>query len=152
MRTIIEQYFDNLWSRGEVEVADTIIHPDYDPEWIQIEKSGPEQLKHEVNYFRSVFSEVKYEIVDSVECEDKAWVRYQESGTHSKKAWGFAPTNKRFQSEGVTIFTLKDDKIIDRWGSFCFYDIFHSLGLVPPWWELSKLSEQSDGDKEIDTN
>jgi hypothetical protein len=27
--------------------------------------------------------------------------------------------------------------IVDRWGAFCFYDILHELGLVPPLWELS---------------
>jgi hypothetical protein len=39
----------------------------------------------------------------------------------------------------VTIFTFTTEgQIVDRWSSFCFYDLFAALGHVRPWWELGE--------------
>jgi len=136
---IAERWFTDLWSKGDLDVADQIVDPGYAPEWIQIEATGPAQVKHEVRYFRSVFPDLRYEIVDTAGQDGKVWVRYRGTGTHEGNAWGFEPSGAQATFEGVTIFTLAPEgKIIDRWGAFCFYDIFADLGLVPPFWELGQ--------------
>lgn len=138
--TIARRWFIELWSRGDLDVADRIVHPDYAPDWIQIEATGPAQVKHEVRYFRSVFPDLEYEIIDTAAGGDRFWVRYRGSGTHRGNAWGFEPSGKQATYEGVTIFTIDPEGMItDRWGAFCFYDLFADLGLVPPFWELSKV-------------
>ena len=71
--------------------------------------------------------------------EDKVWIRYEATGTHLGKGWGFEPTDKKVRFEGATILYINSEgKIIDQWGAFCFYDILYELNLVPPFWELSK--------------
>ena len=135
--TIVTRWFE-LWSSGNLEIADEIIDPEYAPEWIQIPKKGADQVKQEVTYFRGMFPDLRYEIMDFAIKDEKVWVRYQATGTHQGQAWGFEPTGKQATFEGVTIFTFNPSgKIIDRWGAFCFYDIFTELDLVPHWWELS---------------
>jgi predicted ester cyclase len=136
-------WFNDLWSNGNLNIADDIIDENYAPEWIQIDKKGAEQVKHEVNYFRSVFPDLKYEIVDKIFTESKSWIRYRAKATHKGNAWGFEPTNKEVSYEGVTILTFNTrGKIIDRWGSFCFYDILTGLDLVPPFWELHETFQK----------
>jgi hypothetical protein len=135
---LTKRWFE-LWSTRNLEIADEIIDPDYAPEWIRIPKKGPEQVKHEVRYFRGMFPDLCYEIIDITTQANKVWVRYQATGTHQGAAWGFEATGKQVTCEGVTIFTIgSTGKISDLWGMFCFYDIFTELGLVPPWWELGK--------------
>jgi predicted ester cyclase len=135
--TIGRRWFGELWSEGKLEVADEIIAPDYAPEWVQIDATGPDQVKHEVRYFRSVFPDLVYEVVDIVSQGDAVWVRYHGSGTQHGAAWGFEPTNKKATFEGATILTINEEgKITDRWGAFCMYDILADLDLVPPFWEL----------------
>ncbi|MHA1983371.1 MAG: ester cyclase [Candidatus Hodarchaeales archaeon] len=144
IKNTTELWFYDLWSEGYLKIADDIIDENYAPEWIQIDKKGAEQVKHEVNYFRSVFPDLKYEIVDKIFTEGKSWTRYNAKATHKGNAWGFEPTNKEVSFEGVTILTFnKEGKIIDRWGSFCFYDILTGLDLVPPFWELHKAFQKS---------
>jgi len=136
---VIQRWYKDLWSEGDLAVADEIIDPDYAPEWVSIEAKGPAQVKHEVRYFRSVFPDLVYQIVAIVPQENQVWVRYRAKGTHLGSAWGFKPTNQQVTFEGAAIFTLNPTgKIADRWGAFCFYDILTDLGLVPPLWELSK--------------
>lgn len=133
------RWYEEMWSKPDLDVADEIVDKDYDPDWVHIDAVGPAQIKHEIKYFRSVFPDLKYEIVDINGEEDKVWIRYKGRGTQKGSAWGFEPTNKTVEFEGATILYINSEgKIVDRWGAFCFYDLLTDLGLVPPLWELSK--------------
>ena len=137
--SIARRWFEELWSHGRLEVADEIVDPEYAPEWVQIDATGPGQVKHEVRYFRSVFPDLVYEIVDMVGQDEKVWVRYRGSGTNRGAAWGFEPTGREVSFEGASILTINQEgKISDRWGAFCLYDILADLDLVPPFWQLSQ--------------
>ena len=122
---VVERWYKELWGKPDLNVADEIIAEDYAPDWIYIEKKGPDQVKHEINYFRSVFPDLRYEIIDAVVAGNKVWVRYKGIGTQQGAAWGFESTNKEVSFEGITIFWVNErGKITNRWGAFSFYDIF----------------------------
>ncbi|NVM37405.1 MAG: ester cyclase [Candidatus Lokiarchaeota archaeon] len=132
-------YFEEMWSKPDFIIADEIIDPKYNPSWIHIDKVGPAQIKHEITYFRTIFPDLVYEVVEIRGEEDKVWIRYRGHGTHLGKGWGFDPTEKKVSFEGATILYFNpESKIIDRWGAFCFYDILYDLGVVPSLWELHK--------------
>lgn len=135
---IARLWYEVMWSEPNFAVADEIVAADYAPAWIQIPKKGPDQIKHEIKYFRSVFPDLKYEIVETASLADRVWIRYRARGTQQGPAWGFPPSGKTVEFDGVTILYIKDGKVIDRWGAFSFYDMLADLGLVPPLWELSQ--------------
>jgi len=140
----VRLWYEQMWSQPDFDLADRIVHPDYDPDWVQIPKKGPEQIKHEMRYFRGMFPDLAYKLVDAIAEGDRVWARYEGAGTHEGPGWGFEPTHRRATFEGVGIFYFDDQgRIVDRWGMFSFYDIFTSLGLAPPWWELSKHLDYS---------
>src|SRR5688500_3929914 len=134
---IAHLWYEFMWSRPDPGLADELVDSNYAPEWIHIDKKGPEQIKHEIRYFRSVFPDLKYEIVETAALSDRVWIRYKARGTQLGPAWGFPPTGKTVEFEGATILYIRQGKVIDRWGAFSFYDILTDLGLVPPLWELS---------------
>ena len=133
------RWYEEMWSKPDLDVADEIVDKDYDPEWVHIDAVGPDQIKHEIRYFRSVFPDLKYDIVEINGEEDRVWIRYEAKGTQKGNAWGFEASGKEVEFEGATILYISSEgKVIDRWGAFCFYDILNELGLVPALWELSK--------------
>jgi hypothetical protein len=133
-------WYEKMWNEPSFELAQELVHPEYDPTWIFIPKSGPAQVIHEIKYFRSVFPDLFYQVIDIVATDSEVWIRYKGKGTQKGNAWGFEPTNKSVEFEGITILYVNSDgKIIDRWGSFCFYDILNNLDLVPKLWELNDL-------------
>jgi predicted ester cyclase len=135
--TIGRRWYEEMWSKPDLDVADEIVDKDYDPEWVQIDAVGPAQIKHEIRYFRSIFPDLKYEIIEINGEEDKVWIRYKAKGTQKGNAWGFEATERTVEFEGATILYINSEgKIIDRWGAFCFYDILTDIGVVPPLWEL----------------
>jgi predicted ester cyclase len=133
---IAHLWYEIMWSKPDPVIADEIVAPNYAPEWIHIDKKGPEQIKQEIKYFRSVFPDLKYEIVETAALVDRVWIRYKAKGTQQGSAWGFPPTGKMVEFSGATILYIKDGKVMDRWGAFSFYDILTDLELVPPLWEL----------------
>ena len=133
---IAHLWYEVMWSKPDPNIADEIVDLNYAPEWIHIDKKGPEQIKHEIKYCRSVFPDLKYEIVETAAFSDRVWIRYKARGTQQGSAWGFPPTGKTVEFSGATILYVKDGKVIDRWGAFSFYDILADLELVPPLWEL----------------
>ena len=101
---IARRWFGSLWSEENLEVADEIVDPEYDPDWIEIDAKGPAQVKHEVRYFRSVFPDLKYEISDMAAKVDRIWVRYKGTGTQTGKAWGFEPSGKSVEFEELRFY------------------------------------------------
>ena len=137
-------WFNELWTKSNLDIADEIVDLDYAPNWIPINKKGPAQIKHEITYFRSIFPDLKYNILEIIGEIDKVWIRYSAQGTQKGNAWGFNATNKQVEFEGATILYFNSKgKIIDRWGAFCFYDILTNLDLVPPFWELHKIFDST---------
>ena len=135
---VARRWFEEMWSKPDLDLADEIVDLAYNPDWIHIPAKGPEQVKHEIRYFRSIFPDLAYEIVEMVAHEASVWVRYRATGTQKGSAWGFPPTGKEVSFEGATIFSFDSrGLIIDRWGAFSFYDILVDLDLVPPLWELN---------------
>jgi predicted ester cyclase len=136
---IAKLWYEKMWSVPDLTIADEIVNPTYNPSWIHIDKEGPTQIKHEITFFRSIFPDLKYKILEMSGEENKVWVRYSGYSTHLGKGWGFKPTNKIVEFEGATIlYTNRKGKVIDQWAAFCFYDIFSELGVLPPFWELYK--------------
>lgn len=139
---IAHLWYEVMWSKPDPDLADELVDPGYAPEWIHIDKKGPAQVKHEIKYFRSVFPDLKYEIVEMAALQDRVWIRYKTRGTQRGPAWGFPPTGKVVEFDGATILYVKEGKVIDRWGAFSFYDILTDLELVPPLWELRDYLKQ----------
>ena len=137
-------FFEEMWSKPNLAIADEIIDPKYNPSWIHINKVGPAQIKHEIKQFRSIFPDLIYEIVEIKGEENKVWIRYEAHGTHLGKGWSIEPTGKKASFEGATILYINPEgKIIDQWGAFCFYDMFYELGVFPPFWELHKFLKKA---------
>ena len=74
------RWYEEMWNKPDLDVADEIVDKDYDPDWVHIDAVGPAQIKHEIKYFRSVFPDLKYEIIDINGEGDKVWIRYKAKG------------------------------------------------------------------------
>ena len=132
-------WFEEMWSKPDLYIAEELIDPEYHPHWIQMERDGPELVRYEITAFRSIFSDIEFEVIQLKGEEDKVWVWYKGRGTHDGKGWGFEPTFKKIEFEGAAILFFNSKGLVtDMWDSFCFYDILTDLDLVPP---LGKLHE-----------
>ena len=135
---IAKKWIIDMWGKPDLSLVDTLVDSNYKPEWIHMDKKGPELIKHEIQHFRSIFPDLKHEIIEIHGEKKKVWVRYKAIGTHKGTSWGFLPTNKTVEFEVAAILYVSGGKVIDLWESFCFYDVLAELGVLPPFWDLHK--------------
>jgi len=116
-RALIKTYFDEVWSKGNVELLDELLSPDYinhtptSPNPIP----GPEGLKPIVLEMRKGFPDLHYEIEDLIITPNRIVARTIVRGTHMGQLWGMHPTKKTFEISQINIEYIEDGKISEHW-------------------------------------
>ena len=83
---------------------------------------------------QSIFLDLKVEIIDLIEENNKVVGRFKFSATHSTDYMGIKPTNKRIDWEAIEIFRIEKGKIAESWGYWPDAEIKE---------KLMKLSQES---------
>ena len=116
-KAIVRRFVEELWSQGDLDVVDEIIHPDANPPHGPWElPKGPEGFKLLVSMIRTAFPDLTRSIADMVVEGDKVVLRSTFLGTHTGTSdfAPFAPTGERWEMSGVTAFKFLDGRIFDE--------------------------------------
>jgi steroid delta-isomerase-like uncharacterized protein len=119
-------------SRGDVAVAERIIHPDFfdhtNPPGMQ---RGLEGHKAIVALFRAAFPDQWWRIDDLIAEGDKVVARTTMTGTHLGDFFGIPPTGRSVTLTGVHIMRVADGKIAEHWGNNDDLGLMRQLGALP---------------------
>ncbi|MGH3604356.1 MAG: ester cyclase, partial [Pseudonocardiaceae bacterium] len=63
--------------------------------------------------------------------DDLVVERFTASGTHTGVLMGAPPSGRRIVLDGINIFRLDGDRIVERWGQLDTLGLLRQLGLVP---------------------
>jgi steroid delta-isomerase-like uncharacterized protein len=116
-KTIVLRSEDELWSKGNLAVADELYSPDFvchfvvGPEW-----KGVEGIKREVASHRAAFPDWNEQVDDIIAERDEVVIRFTSTGTQSGEFQGIAPTGRKVTIQEVAIFRLEGGKIVEQWG------------------------------------
>jgi predicted ester cyclase len=116
-RTLIETYFDEVWSKGQVDLLDELVTPDYINHTPSTPnpKPGPDGLKPIILEMRKGFPDLHYEIKDLIITADRIVARTVVKGTHAGQLWGMKPTLKKFEVSQINIEYIRNGKISEHW-------------------------------------
>ena len=129
IEAIVRRLVDEVWSKGNLDVLDEIIHPDANPPHGQWElPKGPEGFKHLVSIIRTAFPDLTRKVRDIVVDGDKVVLYSTFTGTHTgtSEFAPYAPTGERWEMSGVTAFKFVDGRIFDE--PWAFNDIPALMG------------------------
>ena len=119
-------------SRGDVAVAERIIHPDFfdhtNPPGMQRGLDGHKAI---VALFRTAFPDQWWRIEDLIAEGDKVVARTTMTGTHLGDFFGIPPTGRSVTLTGVHIMRVADGKIVEHWGSNDDLNLMRQLGVIP---------------------
>jgi steroid delta-isomerase-like uncharacterized protein len=80
---------------------------------------------------RTAFSNLKVEIEDSLEADDKVACRFRISGTHTGPLMGIPASGKPVSVVATGIFRVVDGKLADNWVNFDTLGLMQQIGAVP---------------------
>jgi steroid delta-isomerase-like uncharacterized protein len=141
-KAIVRRWSEELWSQGNLAVADEIVAPDYlrhDPGAPFVAR-GPGDVKRLVTMLRGVFPDIKIEVQDLIAEGDKVVSRYTSVATDTRGVAGRPPTGRVIRTLAIQIFRFKDGKVVESWAVRDDLGTFRQLGLVPPQVSLGPLS------------
>ena len=111
------RWSQELWSQGNLAVADEIIAPDYvrhdpgDP----FPAHGPADVKRIVTMLRTMLPDFHID-VDAMIAEDDIVVsRYTATGTDTGGYMGMPPTGKTVRTTAMQMFRFSGGKIVESW-------------------------------------
>jgi steroid delta-isomerase-like uncharacterized protein len=119
--TIIQRYFDEVWSAGDTRAQAQLIAPEYSGHWLIAGMpvgQGPAGRLAWVNTIRAAMPDLRYTIEDVVAGPEKAVARVTLAGANSGPMAGKPPTGKRATAEQIFIFHLAGGQIQQEWVSF----------------------------------
>lgn len=121
---LMERFIEEVWNKGNLEVADEIFHPQASSPSAPGLPLGAEGVKFIVNMMRNAFSDYWMEITHLVAEDDRVAARFRQGGTHDGDLMGIAPTGKKVEWTEIGILRIADGKVVESW-----YDV-DMLGLM----------------------
>jgi steroid delta-isomerase-like uncharacterized protein len=132
-KTVVRRLIDELWNKGNLQVADEIIAPTYqhhDASTPDFGK-GPEGEKKRVNLYRTAFNDFRLNIEDLYAEGETVVARWSCRGVHKGELNGIAPTGKQFAITGITIARFSNGKIVEGFVNWDALGMMRQLGVVP---------------------
>jgi steroid delta-isomerase-like uncharacterized protein len=132
MKSLARRWTEELWSKGDLSVADEIVSPDYvrhdpgDPAAFD----GIEGVKQLVTLVRTSMPDLQLTIQDMIAEGDRVVSRYAGSGTDLGGYMGQPPTGKRITMSAIQVFRIQDGKIVESWAQRDDVGILRQLGII----------------------
>jgi steroid delta-isomerase-like uncharacterized protein len=132
-KAIARRWSEELWSRGNLAVADEIIAPDYerhdpgDP----FPAKGPADVRRIVQMLRSMLPDFHIE-VDAIIAEgDFVVSRYTATATDTAGYMGMPATGRAIRTQAIQIFRFSNGKIVESWAARDDLGTLQQLGHLP---------------------
>ncbi|MDF1759476.1 MAG: ester cyclase [Coxiellaceae bacterium] len=116
-KQLIETYFNEAWSKGNLDVLDEIISPHYVNHAAAIEnpEPGPAGLKPIIEAMRQGIPDLHYDILNIVDGGDHVAVYTMMKGTHTGDFFGMAPSNQKISVQQMQIERIENGQLVEHW-------------------------------------
>ena len=128
-RTAILRFYDAFNEKNEA-ILDEVIADDYVDYGHQPPGQGKEGAKSDYRAFIGGFKDARFDIDEMIEAGDRVVVRWTSRGTHTGSFAGLPPTQKKVEVRGISIYRLKDGKIIETRNMADIFGMLTQLGAI----------------------
>ena len=130
---LVRRFYDELWNRWALEVADEILAPDVRFRGtLGTSLVGIDAFKGYVAAVRAAFPDWHNRIDELIEADDAVVARLTFTGTHAGELLGVAATGRRVSYVGAAIFHLAGGRIADAWIVGDTQELWRALAVIPP--------------------
>jgi steroid delta-isomerase-like uncharacterized protein len=132
-KAVARRWSEELWSRGNLAVADEIIASNYvrhdpaDP----FTARGPEDVKRIVTMLRSMLGDFRIDVEAMIAEGDFVVSRYTATATDTAGYMGLPPTGKTIRTAAIQIFRFENGKIVESWAARDDLGTLKQLGHLP---------------------
>ena len=134
-KELMRHYFSEVFSKGNLALAETLIAPDYVNHgadgppggW----PKGPEGTRAMVGTYRGAFPDINFKVEDQVASGDMVVTRFTATGTFTGPLAGMPPTGKSAVVTGISMERIAGGQIAETWVNFDQLGLLQQIGLAP---------------------
>jgi len=126
---VVRRFFDAFNLKDE-KIMDEVISSDYFDYGHQPPGRGPSGAKDDYREFVGGFKDARFEIDDLIVADDRVVARWTCSGTHTGDFIGIPATGKKVTVLGISMYRLRDGKIVETRNSADVLGMLVQLGAV----------------------
>ena|SRR5579872_107778 len=126
-KLLIENYMEELWNKKNINVIDNLFMDDtliHSPLKIS---HGKNEMQLIAQRWLSAFPDLVCQWEDWIIEKDKIVSRWSALGTHLGNFLNHLPTGKIIKYTGVSIYKLKNMKILEYWGLVDMHGIINQI-------------------------
>jgi steroid delta-isomerase-like uncharacterized protein len=128
--TTVRRLFDEVWNKGNLNLADEIIAPDHINDDPVNASRGLDAMKGTVTKYRRAFPDVRFQVDEILTAGDNVVARWRYSGTHANELDGIPSTGRRVTGQGISVHRFKGDRIEETHVVWDALGMMQQLGVV----------------------
>ncbi|MBI5646502.1 MAG: ester cyclase [Ignavibacteriae bacterium] len=130
-KAVVKRYFEDLWNAKNSATIPQISDPSLVFHFPGGPAAQPPDLATWFNSATEAFPDLRFTIHDLFADGDHVIARWTYAATNTGKFIGRPPTGRKVSDEGISIFRVKDGKIVEMWISQDSLGLLQQLGWVP---------------------
>jgi steroid delta-isomerase-like uncharacterized protein len=133
-KAIIRRYLDEVWNKGNWQVAEEVIAEDAVFHDIVREGDlppGREGIRAAMERVSTGMPDFTMDVHEVVAEGDIVVIRWSSTGTHAGEFNGIPPTGRAGTLHAISIVRMKDGRIVEGWQEADTLGLVQQLGLMP---------------------
>jgi steroid delta-isomerase-like uncharacterized protein len=121
---------DECWSQGKLDAIRELVSEEctfHDPVFPSL-AAGAESIQRHISSCRSGFSDLRFNIEDTIAERNEVVLHWTARGTHDGPFMGLQPTGKNATVSGTSIFRIDDGRIVEQWADWNLMSLMEQLG------------------------
>jgi steroid delta-isomerase-like uncharacterized protein len=129
--SLARQWFDEVWNKLDESAIDRLMAPDAVVHGLgQEQLHGPAQFKPFFHRFKDALADIRVDVERTVVEGDFCAALCHVTAKHAGHAFGGPATNRDVDFWGMTMFRVKDGRLVEGWNAFDFLTMYQQLGWV----------------------
>lgn len=129
-QALVERLFDEIINRGNLEIADELIAPDYVAHGPMGELRGIEAFKELVRMWPAAVPDVHCAIENWFESGEMAAWNVHVTGTHTREMMGIPATGRSLEYVTPNIGRFANGKAAERWADQGMFHFLTQIGAL----------------------
>lgn len=126
-KAAIRQIYEVCLNTGNLEIAPKLFADDYVGPTGEI---GPAGFAQTIQRMRAGMPDIHVKVQDLSAEGNRVWVRWRWTGTHRGMLRGFPATGRRVEITGMTMYELRDGRIVRSWVENDRLGFLQQIGVV----------------------
>ena len=120
-----------VFNGGSPAEWDDILAEDFASHSAVNEGRGRERYREGYKGYVKSFSELAVDVHQVIAEDDRVVVSFTNRGCHTGEFWGIPATGRAWRFDGIAIYRIENERIVEAWYSEDFLGWFQQLGVLP---------------------